>query len=514
MQPISPESTVSTVSIDEAKGSPLVLLHQHSLELTPDGKYVRWLRDHPKHPRNWSTPRKAYDLTLICLLDLFITASSTAGSAAAAQAQHEYNLSETLATFIFVTIFLLGQVAGTILFPPWSEAFGRKNMYIFSSGLSAICCMIIGLVRPMPAIIVMRIVAGLLSAIPYTIIGGSIEDMFNTRGRIWGMYCWTIASNIGLTLGPIMSTFTIADLDWRWNFYIFAIIIASVTGGLCLIRESRPALLLAHEVKKVSDLTTVDSIPPPLNHDHIPDLHTFLRESLLRPAQLFFREPIIFLVAMMIAVAMSLIYIFTEALQPIFESMGFKNTDASLFFIPIALGTVLSAFTRLLDEYILDYLRRKGQPIKPEHKLAGLAIGGPILAIGLWWFAWTIPAAVHTPWIVPAISLVLVGYALTELDTTLYGYISDSYLSYSASATAAVAFVRALLSGTFPLFTDQMFDGLGNNVAMSVLAAVATLFCIVPPLFIIYGERIRQASKFARYSWEIQQELGKDEDDM
>lgn len=74
--------------------------------------------------------------------------------------------------------------------------------------------MIIGLVRPMPAIIVMRIVAGLLSAIPYTIIGGSIEDMFNTRGRIWGMYCWTIASNIGLTLGPIMSTFTISDLDW------------------------------------------------------------------------------------------------------------------------------------------------------------------------------------------------------------------------------------------------------------------------------------------------------------
>lgn len=289
--------------------------------------------------------------------------------------------------------------------------------------------------------------------------------------------------------------------------------IAAVTVSLFFIRESRPSLLLATEVKKVADKTTTKSIPPPLNHDHIPDVHTFVSESLFRPAQLFFREPIIFVTSMVISVAMSLIYIFTQALQPIFESMGLKETEASLVFLAIALGTLLSAFTRVLDGYILDYLRKQGKTIIPEHKLAGLAIGGPFLAIGLWWFAWTIPPDVQTSWVVPAVSLVLVGYALTEVDTTLYGYISDSYLSYSASATAAVAFVRALLSGVFPLFTPQMFDGLGNNIAMSVLAAVATAFCFVPPIFIIYGERIRRASKFARYSWEIQEELGKDEED-
>lgn len=87
-------------------------------------------------------------------------------------------------------------------------------MYIASSGLSAICCMVIGLARSMPLIIVMRIIAGLLSAIPYTIIGGSIEDMFNSHARIWTMYYWTVASNIGLILGPIMSSYMIASLDW------------------------------------------------------------------------------------------------------------------------------------------------------------------------------------------------------------------------------------------------------------------------------------------------------------
>ena len=59
-----------------------------------------------------------------------------------------------------------------------------------------------------------------------------------------------------------------------------------------------------------------------------------------------------------------------------------------------------------------------------------------------------------------------------------------------------------------------MFNGLGANVAVSLLASVATVFCIAPPLFIFYGERIRKSSRFARYSWEIQQEMGKDEDDI
>lgn len=69
MQSISSESTLST---GEPKASAIELLHDHYLELTPDGKYVRWLRDHPRHPRNWSSLRKTYDIVLICLLDLFM----------------------------------------------------------------------------------------------------------------------------------------------------------------------------------------------------------------------------------------------------------------------------------------------------------------------------------------------------------------------------------------------------------------------------------------------------------
>lgn len=242
-----------------------------------------------------------------------------------------------------------------------------------------------------------------------------------------------------------------------------------------------------------------------------------MKEALFRPAELFFGEPIIFTIAMMISIAMSLIYIFTEALPIIYQSMGFSAPEASLIFMAIGLGICFSTLTRVLDSHIFNKRRRHGQPIKPEDKLVGLGIGAPSLAIGLWWFGWTIPPMIqspHMPWIVPTVSLVLVGYSLTEIDTVLYGYISDSYLSYSASATAAVAFLRGMLSGTFPLFTKQMIHGLGANGAISVLAGVATVFCLVPPLFLHYGEHIRRRSRFARYSWEIQNEMGKEDIDM
>ncbi|KAJ5132529.1 hypothetical protein N7448_006687 [Penicillium atrosanguineum] len=490
-------------------------LRDHYLELTPDTKFVRWLRDNPRHPRNWPTNRKIYDTALICLLDLVITASSTAGAAAASQARHEYKVGHTFATFCFVTLFLLGQCVGTIVFPPWTESFGRKKLYIISSALSCACCIVIGTVNSLPVAIVMRVIAGLVSAVPGNIVGGSIEDLFNSQARVWAIYWWTVASNIGLIVGPIMSSHIVAYLNWRWVFYIYAIVMGIITGLLFFIRESRSSLLLTAEVEVLR--RQIEGIPPALNHDHMPTMRTFMKEHLFRPAQLFCGEPIVFTISMIISVVMSLIYMFTEAMPIVYQSMGFTRPQASLMFLAIGLGTCLSAFTRMLDSQIINKRRRKGLPIRPEDKLVGLGIGAPILAISLWWFGWTIPPLIQSPsipWIVPTVSLIFVGFSLTEIDTVLYGYISDSYLSYSASATAAVGFFRGLLSGVFPLFTKQMFHGLGSNFAMSILAGVATVFCIVPPLFLCYGERIRRRSRFAAYSWEIQSEMGKDDSDL
>lgn len=287
---------------------------------------------------------------------------------------------------------------------------------------------------------------------------------------------------------------------------------AAVTGLTTIllfgIRESRPSLLLEREVeyarKQTGDVSLRASNP-----DHTPDLKTFVQVGLFRPVQLFFTEPIVFMVSSMSAFASALIYLFTEALPPIYESMGFSTTLACLSLLALGVGLPLGVLTRLRDHRMITRCEEKGVTPEPEQRIFGFCIAAPMLATGLWWFTWTIPPAVtDVPWIVPTLALVFVGYAINEFDTVLAGYLADSYLSYAASGFAALSIVRSLMSAAFPMVATKMFDGLGANRACLTLAILSTLFCAVPPLFTTYGKRIRTRSKFARFSLKVYEENG------
>ena len=280
-----------------------------------------------------------------------------------------------------------------------------------------------------------------------------------------------------------------------------------MTGGVTVlllgIRESRPSQLLELRVASLRT-TTGDRTLRALNPDKTPDLRTFARLSLFRPLQLLFTEPIVFVVSFMSATAFALVYLFTEALPIVYADFGFSNKQASLPFLASAVGVICSVFTRIYDYRIFLSRRRQHRSLAPEDKLFGLLIGAPALAVGLWWFAWTIPPRVtHVSWSVSVVALILIGYALNELDTILGGYLVDSYTVYAASAWAASAIARTLLCATFPLFAQQMFINLTSNVAASVLAVIATLFCVAPPLFKRHGLQIRLKSKFAKESVKV-----------
>ncbi|KAL5333296.1 major facilitator superfamily domain-containing protein [Aspergillus crustosus] len=492
------------------------LLEENGLELTADGKYVRWSAANQHHPRNWSMGRKMYDTGIIIFLDLFTTAISTAGSSAADHAYEELGISRVLALFIFVSLYLIGQAIGGAVFPATSEAFGRKKLYVVSSACYSVFCLVAGVVPSTAGVVVGRLLSGFMSAIPTIVVAGSIEDMFNSEARIWLVFTWALVTNTGLCLGPIMSIYIIAHLNWRWVFYIAAIVAAMTTVLLLGIRESRPSLLLTQQVARFQE-----TAPPSicnrslqaLNPDHTPNLRTFARTALFRPLHLFFTEPIVFLVSTMSAIAFALVYLFIEALPPIYQSMGFSETTSSLPFLAIAIGLFCGIATRLADHRTLLKYRKANINPQPEHKLLGFSIGTPVLAIGLWWFAWTIPPRVpNIHWAVPSSALILVGYAVNEIDAVLAGYLADSYLSYAASGFAALAFLRAILSAIFPLFAPQMFKALGANVAASVLAAVATMFCVVPPVFSRFGPELRRHSQFARHSLKVYEENAVDLD--
>lgn len=53
------------------KGNVEAFLCAYGLEFTPDGKHVRWSPGNTKHPRNWSSARKAFNSSVVIFLDFF-----------------------------------------------------------------------------------------------------------------------------------------------------------------------------------------------------------------------------------------------------------------------------------------------------------------------------------------------------------------------------------------------------------------------------------------------------------
>ena len=110
--------------------------------------------------------------------------------------------------------YLIGQGAGGVFFPPYSETFGRKTLYIVSTLGFCICSIISAAVPSLTVIVLARFVAGVLSAVPTIVVAGSIEDIYNIQKRVWMIFMWALVGLLALALGPIYSTYIIYILGW------------------------------------------------------------------------------------------------------------------------------------------------------------------------------------------------------------------------------------------------------------------------------------------------------------
>jgi MFS family permease len=401
-------------------------------------------------------------------------------------------MSDLQSLVAFVTMYQAGQAIGGYLIPPLSELAGRWYPYCISTVLYSVFCAIIPLGSP--AIYLGRFVTGLASAVPSVVIAGSVEDLFNTRQRVWIVVFWNSSTTIALCVGPIYAAYIIDTIGWQWVYYSAAICMAVLCLALYKVPESRPSVVLGRKIRKlpaaITDLNWA-------NPDPAKDVREFARIVLVRPMQLLVTEPLIILIAVASGISWSVIYLFTDSIIQVYGAMGFTRSQASLAFLAIAVGVLLTLLPRFADS---KRLHQTARPIEPEDKLGAFPFAAPALTIGLLWFAWSIPPAVKTHWIVPTLSLVPIGFAVNETAHTLSGFLADSYLLYSASAFSGLAFARAIISGLMPLLAHVMYARLNANHAGSILAGISVVFCISAACFLRYSRILRERSPFARYS--------------
>lgn len=264
------------------------------------------------------------------------------------------------------------------------------------------------------------------------------------------------------------------------------------------MRESRPSQVLRQKVKKMGKETGYINlrIEAPL----LPTVKEFTQTSLRLPIRLLITEPIVAAASVLGAVVVSLIYLFAEAIPIVYsEEFHLSRSTSALVFLIIGTGVFFSFLPRLWDIRRSNQRELRKQIAEPEDKLFGFLVAAPLLAIGMWWFGATIPpVTTNIPPYVSMPPVLFVGFASVEFDTVLSGYLTDVYGSHAASANAPMCFLRALVSGVFPIVGRRMFKKLGSSQASFLLAGIATIFVGVAVVFRKFGQAIRKRSHFAQ----------------
>lgn len=227
--------------------------------------------------------------------------------------------------------------------------------------------------------------------------------------------------------GPIVSGFLGEAEGWRWIEGLMAIF-TGILWIVCslLIPETYAPVLLRTRATKLSKLTgkvyvsKMDIGKPPLS------MLRRLRLSLSRPWILLFREPIVFLVSMYMAIVYGTLYMMFPAFPIIFQvNKGWSAGMSGLAFLGILVGMIWAILYAMWDNtrYMAIAKKHEGD-VPPEARLPGAIVGSVLLPIGLFWFAWTDGNNVH--WVVPILGSMFFATGLVLVFLSLLNYLIDS----------------------------------------------------------------------------------------
>lgn len=371
---------ISTLNDRRCSQSTVLRLRASGLKYVHDGR-VAWTEHNSLHPRNWSLRRKVYDTSVMFCFELLTTLISNTGvcmswyvdrtietewskSSSAAATYKDWHVSRKQATVIFTTTYLLAQAIGSLVFSTYSESYGRRPLYISSAFIFVVATGVVGLSDQIGGVLFGRIISGMVSSVPTTVLSGSIEDMFDMKARIWAVQFWILHGITGVALAPCYAALIERSLGWfvlapteieiilnvsrRWTYNVASIIIAMNALAICFIRESRPSRIL----KKHLDAEYPGTRLVPADEDIMPSFRAFLSVGLKKPFVLLCTEPVLLAVTVMSASVYGFAYLLTEALPIIYTGFGYGRIESAMLSLLLAVGAFFALSVRVVDIWL------------------------------------------------------------------------------------------------------------------------------------------------------------------
>ena len=276
-----------------------------------------------------------------------------------------------------------------MLWAPLSELFGRQLLFTGTyCALTAFNCGCAG-AKNSWTLIILRFFAGSFGSSPLTNAGGVIADMFPARQRGLAMSLFASAPFMGPVLGPIIGGFLGMNAGWKWVMGFLGAFSGAVwIIGTLVVPETYAPVLLRRRAERLSKITgKVYESKVDMDQGKF-SLKAAFKLSLSRPWILLFKEPIVFLLSLYMAIIYGTLYMLFAAYPIVYQQYrGWNQGVGGLPFLGIMVGMIFAVIYTIPDnKRYISTQDKNGGFAPPEARLPPTMVASIAIPVGLFWF--------------------------------------------------------------------------------------------------------------------------------
>lgn len=461
---------------------------------------VEWDLHDAEDPLNFNNSKKWIITSQLAFCTWTVSFSSSVYSGGLEYMARDLRISDNVA-ILGLSLYVIGFALGPLMFAPLGEIYGRRP--VFWATLTAFTifqlegCLARGNIY---ALLSCRLLTGIFGSSPLVNAPAQISDIWNERERGLASAVYSGMPFLGPIIGPIVGGYVVSShLGWTFNFWLMFIFAAlSLLSGALFTPETYAPVLLRRRAAKLvraSDGLHYVSIH---DRDRPKCISQVMFTSFSRPFVFLVTEPIVLCVAIYISIVYGTLYAFFAVFPVVFQQhRNFTSAQGGLAFIGIGVGIVLGLASTPIQNRIYWRAMKESDSGRaaPEARLHQAMVGGLLIPIGLFSFAFSASPSVH--WLVPIVCSSLFGTGIAQILQSLTSYLMDTYQLYFASAVASTIVLRSMCAAFLPQVVPVMFSRLGDEAAMSIFGVLGLACTPIPFLFWKYGRWLRSKSSVA-----------------